>query len=142
MSFWELLVIVVVGLLVVGPERLPDALRSGMLWFGRLKRSINDTRSEFEQQLGMDEIRRELHNEQVMKSLKALEEAQRDLARDVDEADDALKAQIKAIEDSIDEPVPHDEPANPELSTSDTEASTSPSSVNNKPEHEPERRAD
>lgn len=112
MSFAEILVIAVVALLVVGPERLPETLRSGMLWFGRVKRAINDTKTEFEQQLGVDEIRRELHNEQVLKSLKALENAQKDIEDNVDSFDDKLAKEIKRIEDSIDEPVPHDNDPN------------------------------
>ena len=34
----ELLLIAVVGLLVIGPERLPEALRTLGLWLGRLRR--------------------------------------------------------------------------------------------------------
>ena len=76
MGLLELLVIAVVGLLVIGPERLPHALKSGLVWVGRIKRMLSDTRSEFEQQLGLDEIRREIHNEQIMESLNAVKKAQ------------------------------------------------------------------
>ena len=83
-GFFELLVIAVVGLVVIGPERLPGAVRSGALWWGRFKRSIQETRSELEKQLGADEIRRELHNEDVMRSLEALRLSRQDLERQVD----------------------------------------------------------
>jgi sec-independent protein translocase protein TatB len=112
MSFFELLVIAVVGLLVIGPERLPETIRTGMLWLGRIKRTINDTKQEFEQQLGVDEIRRELHNEQIMASLKAVEDAQNQTADALNPIDEALKNQIKEIENSIDDPVPHDDDPN------------------------------
>ena len=72
MGFLELVVIAIVGLLVIGPEKLPDTIKEGVVWFTRIKRAINNTRTEVEQQLGMDEIRRELHNEQIMESLNAL----------------------------------------------------------------------
>ena len=71
-GFFELLVVAVVGLVVIGPERLPGAIRSGALWWGRLKRSMRETRTELEKQLGADDIRRELHNEEIMRSLDAL----------------------------------------------------------------------
>lgn len=119
MGFWELLVILIVALVVVGPERMPEAVRSGLLWFGRIKRTINDTKTEFEQQLGVDEIRRELHNEQVLKSLKALEQAQQSTQEQAESIDESLRAEIKKIEDSIDEPVPHE--ADPNSSESDTQ---------------------
>ena len=72
MGILELLVIAVVGLLVVGPEKLPDTIKVCVVWFSRIKRMLNSTRAEIEQQIGMDEIRRELHNEQVMESLKSM----------------------------------------------------------------------
>lgn len=70
-GFFELLIIAIVGLVVIGPERLPEAARAVGLWIGRLKRSLRDTRSELERQLGADDIRRQLHNEEVMRSLEA-----------------------------------------------------------------------
>ncbi|UZJ43228.1 Sec-independent protein translocase protein TatB [Marinimicrobium sp. C6131] len=70
-GFFELLIIAIVGLVVIGPERLPEAARAVGLWIGRLKRSLRETRSELEKQLGADDIRRQLHNEEVMRSLEA-----------------------------------------------------------------------
>lgn len=111
MSFAEILVIAVVALFIVGPEKLPETIRNGMLWFGRVKRAINNTKAEFEQQLGVDEVRRELHNEQVLKSLKVLESTQRTLDKEADVIEGQLQDQIKKIEDGIDDPVHHDEKA-------------------------------
>ena len=69
----ELLLIVVVALVVIGPERLPEALRTLGLWLGRLRRSFTSIKSEIEKEIGMDEIRRQLHNEQVMAEMKRIE---------------------------------------------------------------------
>ena len=44
----ELMVIAVVALLVIGPERLPEALRTLGLWFGRLRRTVTNLTSEIE----------------------------------------------------------------------------------------------
>lgn len=65
-SFGELLLIGLIALLVLGPERLPGAARTAGLWVGRLKRSINSIKLEVERELGADEIRRQLHNENIM----------------------------------------------------------------------------
>lgn len=73
-GFFELLLISVVAMLVIGPEQLPGTLRTAGLWWGRLKRGINRTRSEFERQIGADDIRRQLHNEEVMRHLQETEE--------------------------------------------------------------------
>ena len=69
-GFSELMVVVVIGLLVIGPERLPGTIRTVSLWVGRLRRSLRDTRAELEEHIGADEIRRQLHNEEVMRSLE------------------------------------------------------------------------
>lgn len=65
-GFSELLLVGLVALLVLGPERLPGAARTAGLWIGRLKRSFNSIRYEVEREIGADEIRRQLHNEQIL----------------------------------------------------------------------------
>lgn len=77
-GFFELLVIAIVGLVVIGPERLPGTVRAIALWLGRIKRGIRDTRQEIEQQIGADEIRRQLHNEEVMQRLEKAEQKLQD----------------------------------------------------------------
>ena len=69
-SFQELLLVGLVALLVLGPERLPGAARTAGLWIGRLKHSFNTIKQEVEREIGADEIRRQLHNEHIL----ALEE--------------------------------------------------------------------
>ncbi len=73
-SFGELLLIGLVSLLVIGPRRLPETVRFIALQAGRLRQTLTDTRKMVEDELGMDDIRRQLHNEQVMRSLKSTRE--------------------------------------------------------------------
>lgn len=74
-GFTELILIGVVALLVLGPERLPDAARVAGLWMGRIKRGFNTIKEDVERELGADEIRRELHNEGILeKERKMLKE--------------------------------------------------------------------
>ena len=70
-GFAELLIIAIVGLLVIGPERLPGAIRTGSAWLGRLKRGFNDIKREVEQ---------ELHNDAVMQELKKTQQQIQDEA--------------------------------------------------------------
>jgi sec-independent protein translocase protein TatB len=77
-GFPELLLIAVIGLLVIGPERLPEALRTLGLWIGRMRRSFTNVKTEIEKEIGMDEIRRQLHNEAVMEEMKRIERDVRD----------------------------------------------------------------
>jgi len=87
-GFQELLLVAIVALLVLGPERLPGALRTMGLWMGRMRRSFNTVKNEIEREIGMDEIRRQLHNEAVMEELKRIE-------RDVRSSADAAAGQPK-----------------------------------------------
>lgn len=78
-GFLELMVIAIVGLFVIGPERLPTTIRTIALWVGRIKRNLLETRREIEQQLGADDIRRELHNEQVMRDWEKMKDVRKEL---------------------------------------------------------------
>lgn len=72
-SFPELVLIAIVGLLVIGPKRLPEALRTLGLWLGRMRRSFVAMKAEIEKEIGMDEVRRQLHNEAIMEEMKRIE---------------------------------------------------------------------
>lgn len=91
-GFLELLVIFVLGLVVIGPERLPSTIKTCAIWFSRFKRSIQEARAEFEQQIGADEIRREIHNERVMESMRKFEEQRAELENKVNEFKDEMEA--------------------------------------------------
>lgn len=84
-GFAELLLIGVVGLLVVGPEQLPGAVRTVLAWVNRFRRSFDQIRTE---------VRRELHNDEVMQKLKAdsrqLEQQVRDTTQSVEQEIQAL----------------------------------------------------
>ena len=82
-GFPEFFLAAVIMLLVLGPERLPAALRTLGLWVGRLRRSYYNVKTEIEREIGMDEVRRQLHNEQVMADVKRVEREVRALGSDV-----------------------------------------------------------
>lgn len=62
----EILLILIVALIVIGPEKLPSAVRTAGLWIGRFRRSFYKVKAEIERELNTDEIRRQLHNESVL----------------------------------------------------------------------------
>lgn len=71
-GFFEILVIAILSLLIFGPEKLPEAIRSFAFGFSKAKRIWQTTRKELEQELGMNDIRREIHNAQVMENIENL----------------------------------------------------------------------
>jgi sec-independent protein translocase protein TatB len=60
-GFSELVVIALVALVVLGPERLPRAARLAGLWVRRARAHWYAVKSELEQELAADELKRSLH---------------------------------------------------------------------------------
>ena len=69
----ELLLILVVSLLVLGPERLPEAARSLAKFLSKWRLAFNRIKTDIETEIGMEDIRRELHNEEVMREIGRIE---------------------------------------------------------------------
>lgn len=125
-GFMELLLIGIVALLVLGPDKLPGAIRTGALWFGRAKRSFNNVKSEIEQQINADEIRRQLHNESILgdieKARKNADKLIKDTQSEIKSAEDSVKRSINVdnkkadatsnVTTSADEGIPTPPPEN------------------------------
>lgn len=88
MGFFEILIIAIVALLVVGPERMPEAIRTVAITIGRIKRSFNSARDEIEKHVGADDIRRQLHNEAIMESLEKAKEGISDIENSIHDDED------------------------------------------------------
>ena len=93
-SFFELIIICVVALLVLGPDRLPGAIKTLGLWIGRMRRSFNNIKREIEQEVGADEIRRQLRNEAIMEKFK-------DTKNQVTESIESIKSETESIKDDL-----------------------------------------
>ena len=96
-GFSELLVIALITLLVMGPERLPETVRSISLWIGRFRQAYTKVRQELEQEVGMDEVRHQLHNEKVMRDL---EDSKNALETSINMANSEEKAIAKELHKS------------------------------------------
>lgn len=59
-GFWELTVIAVVALLVIGPERLPRVARTAGLWLGRARRFVGTVKADIDREIAADELRKTL----------------------------------------------------------------------------------
>ncbi len=68
-GFSEILIIATLTLIVMGPNRLPEAIKTITLWIGRLRNFIKSARSDIENEVGIDEIKKQLHNEKVMQEI-------------------------------------------------------------------------
>jgi sec-independent protein translocase protein TatB len=96
-GFSELLVIGVVALLVLGPERLPKLARDVGRWLGRARRYVNRVREEIDREVELSELRR-LRDE--------IEAKAREAAAEVDAAGEAVEQAARSTLDDVAQPVP------------------------------------
>lgn len=109
-GFTELLVIAVVALVVLGPERLPKAARFAGLWVRRARAQWHSVKDELERELAADELKRNLQS--ARQTLQETEQSIRD-------GGDAVKQEFEQVRDEIeddlssrkDPPDPGDAPA-------------------------------
>lgn len=88
-GFWELALISVIALLVVGPERLPGMARSAGLWVGRIRRYISHVKDDIEREIRAEELR------DMMKESSRIESLDEELSETRDT--------LKAVEQEINE---------------------------------------
>jgi sec-independent protein translocase protein TatB len=105
MGFTELMLIGIVALIVIGPERLPGVARTAGKYVGRLKRFMTSVKADVEQELRADELRQILsEQEKELNSLKdTISEAGRDFEKDVG-VSEVVAETAAAVSDAIDEP--------------------------------------
>ena len=65
----ELFLISVMALIILGPERLPSTMKQIMIWASKIKNSFNSIKKEFENELNLDGIKQQIHNEKILKEL-------------------------------------------------------------------------
>lgn len=94
-GFSELLIIGVVALLVLGPERLPKAARFAGLWVRKARAQWYSVKAEFERELASDEMRR------ISDPARELREAVDEARRDVDAAGRELGEAAREANDSV-----------------------------------------
>jgi len=64
-GFWELFLILILALLIVGPERLPKAARTAGYWFGKARRYVEGVKEEVASEFDVTELKRMIHNQEV-----------------------------------------------------------------------------
>ena len=68
-GFLEILLILVVGLFIVGPTRLPDVVKCIVKVYKKIQLSISNFKNDLESEIGTDEIKKDVFNEMRMEEL-------------------------------------------------------------------------
>ena len=88
-GFSEIVVIAVVALIVIGPERLPKAARTLGHLFGRLQRYVNDVKADINREMELDELR---------KLQKEVQTAASELKSSVESAAQGVETGVRDVE--------------------------------------------
>ena len=131
-GFSEIVVIAVVALIVIGPERLPKVARTLGHMFGRLQRYVNEVKADINREMELDELR---------KLQAEVQSAARDIEQSVSSAAHEVETGVRSVESQLNEaanPVP--DPAAPPASAAEggTDKSGAPAAAGNTGEVSPQ----
>jgi sec-independent protein translocase protein TatB len=96
-GFSEIVVIGVVALVVIGPERLPKTARTLGHLFGRLQRYVNDVKADINREMELDELR---------KLQREMQGAAREFEQSVTTAASDMQAGLRNVERELNEQPP------------------------------------
>ena len=86
-GFSELIVIAIVALVVIGPERLPKVARTAGHLLGRLQRYVNDVKSDISREMQLDELKK--LQAEVQESARGFERS--------------ISSEVQSLEQSVDQ---------------------------------------
>lgn len=88
-GFWEIVLISVIGLIVLGPERLPVAIRTVLRWVRIVKGAANSMKNEISQELKIHELHENLR--------KAEQQGMQDISPELSESVESLKQAAQSV---------------------------------------------
>lgn len=94
-AFTELMVVGVIALLVIGPERLPKVARTAGQWLGRLNRYVSQVKQDIDRDIKLDELRK--MQQEMKDSAQRYEIMAGDVKREVEETVEQETAQISRV---------------------------------------------
>ena len=98
-GFWEIMLISVIGLVVLGPQRLPIAIRTVMKWVNTAKSMANSVKNEISQELELHEM-----NENMIKASKqGLDKIDPDLKASIDEMKESVEQLTRPYKNNVDD---------------------------------------
>ena len=96
-GFSELIVIAIVALVVIGPERLPKVARTAGLLLGRLQRYVNDVKADISREMQIDELKK--LQAQMQESARSFENSIRSEMQSVEQVVDQTAQSVERLVD-------------------------------------------
>ncbi|MFL2719933.1 MAG: Sec-independent protein translocase protein TatB [Gammaproteobacteria bacterium] len=69
-GFLEILIIFILGLVIIGPKRLPEVLKILIKFYKRIENKLNTFKKDLEEDIGADELKKDVFNELRMEELE------------------------------------------------------------------------
>ena len=69
-GFLEILIIFILGLVIIGPKRLPEVLKILIKFYKRIENKLNTFKKDLEEDIGADELKKDVFNELRMEKLE------------------------------------------------------------------------
>jgi len=104
-GFPELIMVAVIALLVIGPDKLPGVARTAGKWVGRARRFVGDVKTDIDRELKQEEIRKALAEDAGLDEIKQIMNTD-NFTIDAEEA--VPDYQVKAVPDDTDDEESHD----------------------------------
>jgi sec-independent protein translocase protein TatB len=77
-GFLEIAVILILGLIIVGPARLPELIKTWLKFYKKIQKQISNFQKDIETEIGTNEIKKDVFNEMRMEELDLSGESNKD----------------------------------------------------------------
>lgn len=104
-GFWELMLVAVIAIVVVGPAKLPEVVRTVVIFVRKIRNIFNDVKSDIEKELELDDLRRQLNDEDMQKHMQSLNQSILDAEKKLQNQADEIINQIDDTKQSINQSI-------------------------------------
>ncbi len=154
MGFFEILVVLVVAIIFLGPEKFPQAVVDVVKFFRAVKKTLNDAKDTLDKEINIEEIKKETLEyqklfENKVESLKGvkieeLEDAKITAEKEIKSIQDLMQDYQRSLETNtipnhLNEEVSNEEALNKEVSSDESPKEVQLTTDNNAKEHDKEK---
>ena len=77
-GFLEIAIILILGLIVIGPKRLPELIKAWLKLYKKIQKQISTFKNDLEEDIGTEEIKKDVFNEMRMEELDLFQKSEKD----------------------------------------------------------------
>ena len=96
-SFSETIIVVIVALIVLGPDRLPQAIRTTARWIHYFRKTSSNLKNRVESELQLDEVKKDLQTEKLKEDAESLKKQVAETAQNFEKISLKDKKQLSSL---------------------------------------------